>query len=127
MATLVAVLLFGCASHDGAYSPDCIAYEGDKISLSDGQFVWEKFTDSVVVDDNGNVVNQHPGYPLQGTYRVDGQMLYLDAASGDSPASMHLQQHNHRRYLLTAEQFAAWEKNGQHADCVLVLGGRRDD
>ena len=47
MTTLIATLLFGCASHDGTYSPGCIAYEGSKISLSDGQFVWEKFTDSV--------------------------------------------------------------------------------
>ncbi len=53
MATiLIACLLVGCVSHEGTYSPACIAYAGSKINLTDGQFVWEKFSDSVVVDDD---------------------------------------------------------------------------
>ena len=67
---LIAALLFGCVSHDGTYLSECVAYEGSSIKLSDGQFVWERFTDSVVLDDAGNDVNQHPGYPLQGSFRV---------------------------------------------------------
>ena len=126
MTTLIAVLLCGCASHEGTYSPSCIAYEGSNVSLSDGKFVWEKFTDSVVVDDAGNVVNQFPAYPLQGTYRIEGQALYLEAASGETVANMYLRQHNERQYLLTAEQFEAWEKTGHDVACALVLGGYLD-
>ena len=120
---LIAVSFCGCASHEGTYSPSCIAYEGSNVSLSDGKFVWEKFTDSVVVDDAGKVVNQFPAYPMRGSYRIEGHTLYLEAASGESLANMYLRQRNERQYLLTAEQFEAWEKAGQAATCALVLGG----
>lgn len=120
---LIAALLCGCVSHDGTYLPDCQAYAGSSIELSDGQFVWEKFTDSVVLDDAGNVVNQFPGYPLHGSYRVAGQTLNLQAASGESLPKMYLQRHHNRQFLLTAEQFETWEATGKHEDCALVLGG----
>ncbi len=126
MTTLIAVLLCACASYEGTYSPDCIAYEGSNVSLSDGKFVWEKFTDSVVVDDAGKVVNQFPAYPIRGSYRIEGHTLYLEAASGASLANMYLRQHNERQYLLTAEQFEAWEKTGHEVACALVLGGHID-
>ena len=123
MTALLAALLCGCVSHDGTYLPGCPAYAGSSIKLSDGQFVWEKFTDSVVLDDAGNVVNQFPGYPLRGSYRVAGRTLNLQAASGESLPKMYLQQRDERHYLLTAEQFETWESTGKHDDCALVLGG----
>ena len=123
VSVLIAVSFCGCASHEGTYSPSCIAYEGSNVSLSDGKFVWEKFTDSVVVDDAGKVVNQFPAYPMRGSYRIEGHTLYLEAASGESLANMYLRQRNERQYLLTAEQFEAWDKTGQAATCALVLGG----
>ena len=123
LTALIAVLLCSCVSHDGTYLPGCPAYAGSSIKLSDGQFVWEMFTDSVVLDDSGNVVNQFPGYPLQGSYRIAGQTLYLDSASGESMTNMYLRQHDERHYLLTAEQFETWETTGTYAPCALVLGG----
>ena len=108
MTTLIATLLFGCASHDGTYSPGCIAYEGSKISLSDGQFVWEKFTDSVAVDDAGNVINPFPGYPMEGSYSIKGKALFLDAGSGESSVDMYLQEDRKRVYMLTVEEFEAF-------------------
>ncbi len=124
--TLIACLLAGCVSHEGTYSPACIAYAGSKINLNDGQFVWEKFTDSVVVDDDGKIVNQFPGYPMHGAYRIDEQMVYMDSASGEPMENMYLQRHDDRYYLLTAEQFDAWEKTGEYAECALMLGGSPD-
>ncbi len=121
MTAVVVALLFGCVSHDGTYLPGCQAYAGSSIKLSGGQFVWEKFTDSVVLDDAGNVVNQFPGFPLQGSYRIDGQTLNLEVASGESLPKMYLQQRDKRHYLLTAEQFETWESTGKHDDCALVL------
>ena len=115
----LAVMLSGCLSHDGTYLPGCIAYAGNKITLSNGQFVWEKFTDAVVINDDGEVVNQFPGYPMRGSYRIEKQMLYLQPNSGDQVPVMYLQQHENRFYLLTADEFAAWEKTGNYADCTL--------
>ena len=123
MTTLIATQLLACASHDVTYSPGCIAYEGSKISLGNGQFVWEKFTDSVAVDDAGNVKNPFPGYPLRGSYRIKGQVLSLDADSGRSLANMYLQEYRQRDYLLTAEEFETWERTGTVGACALVSGG----
>ncbi len=120
-------MLAGCVSHEGTYSPACIAYEGSKIRLNNGQFVWEKFTDSVVVDNNGQVVNQFPGYPMRGAYRIDGQTVYMDTAAGESVENMFLHRHDDHYYLLTAEQFAAWETTGEYAECALMLGGSPGD
>ncbi len=125
--SLIAALLFGCVSHEGTYSPDCIAYAGSNIILDDGQFVWEKFTDSVIVDEGGEIVNQFPGYPMHGSYRIDGQTLYMESDAGDSMDKMYLHRRDSRQYLLTAEQFEAWETTGKHADCALMLDGNPED
>lgn len=124
---LIAALSFGCVSHEGTYSPDCIAYAGSNVQLNDGEFVWEKFTDQVVVDDDGEVVNQFPGYPKRGTYRIDGQTVHLESNTGESLENMYLQRRDSRQYLLTAEQFEAWGKTSDYGDCTLMLGGNHDD
>ena len=120
---VIAGLLAACVSHEGVYSPACVAYAGDSIELRNDRFAWEKFTDSVVIDDNGDVVNQFPGYPLLGTYSLDGQTVMMESAAGESLANMYLHQHNDRLYLLTAVQHEASERTGQYAECALVLGG----
>ncbi len=125
--TLIACLLAGCVSHEGTYSPACIAYAGSTIRLSDGQFVWEKFTDAVIVNDDGEIVDQFPGYPLRGTYRIDGQTVTMESASGEAMENMYLHRHDDRYYLLTAKQSEALDKTGKYAACALMLGGRPDE
>lgn len=127
LCTLTAILLFGCVSHEGTYLPDCIAYAGSNIILDDGQFVWEKFTDSVIVDEGGEIVNQFPGYPMRGSYRIDGQTLYMESAAGETMDKMYLHRRDSRQYLLTAEQFEAWQATGEHAECALMLDGNPDN
>jgi hypothetical protein len=124
---VIAVCLSACVSHEGTYSPDCIAYAGSNISLNDGQFVWEKFTDAVVVDEDGKIVNQFPGFPMRGSYRIEGQFVLMESAAGDAMEKMYLHTRDNRQYLLTAEQFDAWQKTGEHADCALMLNGDPDD
>ncbi len=123
---LIAFLISGCVSHEGTYSPDCIAYAGSNISLSDGQFVWEKFTDEVIIDDDGEIVNQFPGYPMQGSYRIEGQTVHMESDAGDLAIKMYLHRRDNRQYLLTADQFEASENTGKHADCALMLGSDPD-
>ena len=120
---LVSVLLVACKSYDGVYSPGCVAYEGSRISLSNGDFVWEKFTDAVVLDDDGNTVNQFPGYPLMGTYRVEAQNLIMESETGDTLPDMYLQKKDENLYLLTAAQLKFLGETGDFPDCPLVLGG----
>lgn len=127
ITVLIACLLTACVSHEGIYSPGCAAYAGSNIELQNGRFIWEKFTDSVVVDDEGEIVNQFPGYPMQGGYRIDEQAVIMETAAGEALANMYLHQRGERRYLLTAEQNEAWKKTGEYSDCLLVLGGNSDN
>ncbi len=123
----MAVMISGCVSHEGTYSPDCIAYAGSNVSLSDGQFVWEKFTDEVIVDDDGEIVNQFPGYPMRGSYRIEGQTVYMELDAGEPIEKMYLHRRDNRQYLLSADQFEAWANTGMYADCALMLDGDPDD
>lgn len=122
IVALTAVVSIGCAPYEGSYAPDCIAYEGNRIDLNDGRFVWEKFSDQVFVNDDGEVVNQFPGYPMTGTYRIDGKSIHMESDTGAPVQSMYLHQRDKRHYLLTAEQSAELEKSGNYAECALILG-----
>jgi len=115
------ILISGCVSHDGTYLPGCTAYAGNKITLNQGHFVWEKFTDEVLVGEDGEVVNQFPGYPLEGSYRIDGQMVQMEALSGETLDTMYLQNSGEQRFLLTADEFASWQQEGKRHDCALQL------
>lgn len=126
VAVIVVVFtLAGCNSHEGLYAPSCVAYAGDKIELRDGQFIWEKFTDALIIDDDGNLVNQFPGYPMRGSYSVDGDTVLMEAESGEALENMYLRQHGDRYYLVTAAQFEEWKSAGKYGECVLILGGNR--
>lgn len=118
---VAACLLAGCLSHEGTYAPSCIAYAGSTIELREGKFVWEKFTDQVIVGEDGEVVDQFPGYPMRGSYRVDGEIVYMESSSREPVPAMYLHRHGDSYYLLTADQNASWEKTGEYAECALML------
>jgi len=120
---LIACLLTACAAHEGIYSPACMAFAGDRIELRNSRFSWEKFTDSVVVDDNGETVNQFPGYPMLGHYRVEGQTVFMETAAGKALANMYLHPVDDRLYLLTETQHETAQQRGEIDACALVLGG----
>ena len=122
--TLMAIFLFSCKPYEGNYSPDCVAFEGNKVELSEGRFLWEKFTDQVFVNDDGEIVNSFPGYPMEGAFRIDGQSVYLKSDTGASVQTMVLHERNKHHYLLTAEQFAELESSGTFPGCALVLDAR---
>lgn len=119
-------MLSGCLSYEGTYLPGCIAYAGNKITLSDGRFVWEKFTDAIAIDEEGEIVNRFPGYPMRGSYRIENQTVYLQADSGDQMQGMYLHRHGDSYLLLTANEYADWEKTGNYADCTLQLAEKSE-
>lgn len=120
---VVACLLPACASHEGTYAPDCVAYAGDRIRLEDSRFVWDKFTDEIRVDDAGRKIDPFPEYPVRGRYRIDDGRVVFEAESGKELPEMHLRSEGGRSWLLTAAQLAAWEETGASPDCPLILGG----
>ncbi|MDJ0908641.1 MAG: hypothetical protein QNI99_05585 [Woeseiaceae bacterium] len=120
---LSTVLLVACTSFEGAYSPSCAAYEGDRIVLEGGVFTWDRFTDAIPVDDEGNPIDPTPGYPVQGSYSHSRGVLSLETDSGDTLDGLFVRQHGGRYYLLTDEQIEHLDSSGEIPECALVLGG----
>jgi len=118
---LVCALAGACASSEGTYAPGCTAFAGSQVELRGGRFTWQKFTDTVLLDEERSVVNQFPGYPKTGTYRIDGQTVYLETDSGESMENMYLHRNGSRHLLLTGEQQRAWQESASYGDCVLTL------
>ena len=131
MKTTIALLLTtmacvaGCATDSGVtgtYAPSCVAFEGSTIELSDNRFTWDKFTDEVRVDDDGNTVDPFPGFPVEGVYTVEDDVVRLVTDVGELAAELHLVQRPGQVYLLTGAEFRAWRQDGTVPDCALLLG-----
>lgn len=118
---LVGGLTAACASHDGTYSPACAAYAGSVIELRRGEFEWTKFTDQVIVDSHGERVDQFPGYPMRGTYRIDRQSVSMTSSDGRALDSMYLHERDGETYLYTAAEYDALQATGEAAKCPLRL------
>jgi hypothetical protein len=115
----------GCANQadiTGTYLPSCVAFAGNRIELSDGRFSWDKFTDEVRVDDSGNIVDPYPGFPMRGTYAIEGDVLRMTTEAGELAGEMHVVRRPGQVYLLTASEFDAWERDGAVPACALLLG-----
>lgn len=118
---LAGVAVAGCAPYEGRYVPDCTAYAGSIISLHDAQFVWERFTDQVRIGDDGQPIEPFPGYPKRGSYRKEGDALYLETAGGESVETLHLHEDGETFRILTVQEQQTWERTGEYPRCVLTL------
>ena len=115
----------GCAADTniaGTYSPSCVAFEGNTIELSEGRFTWDKFTDEVTVDEAGNELDPFPGFPVRGTYVVEDDTVRLTTDVGELAGEMHMVRRPDQVYLLTAEEFESWQRDGEVPKCALLLG-----
>jgi hypothetical protein len=122
LTTCAAISIAACASHNGVYSPDCIAFAGDRIELDNGNFVWDQFTDQVRVNDAGEVIDRYPDYPLSGRYEMHGERITFHASTATELPDRYLVERKRQTYLLTAEQHEAWAATGDIASCALMLG-----
>lgn len=114
----------GCATEAnlaGTYTPSCIAFEGNTIELSDSRFTWDKFTDEVSVDDAGNKIDPFPGFPVRGTYVIEDDVVRLTTDVGELAGEMHLVRRPGQVYLLTGDEFEAWERENTVPACALLL------
>ena len=115
------VLVGACKDIDGNYFPACRAFAGDTIKIVGDTFVWDKFTDAVEVDDDGNTVDPYPGYPAEGSVSRDGHKLSFAAGGGIELPDMFMQQCDGRPYLLTADENREFDKTGKCGRCSLAL------
>lgn len=113
--------LIACSSLEGMFEPACIAYEGDKIRLTDGRFEWQKFTDQKMLDEHGEVVDAFPGYPKLGRYEQSDLQVRFFADDGSQLDDRYLFHDQQRVYLLTWEQNEAVLNGGRLPACALRL------
>jgi hypothetical protein len=97
-----------------------MAHSGNSITLDGGRFVWDKFTDQVLVNDAGEVVDQFPEYPLRGRYRVEGDTLHFESYTGEPLPTLHLQREGDKTYLLTDKQLTSWHPPSTRPTCPLI-------
>ena len=116
-----ALCLVGCASYEGLYAPSCLAYSGSEIRLSNGRYVWTKFTDQVVVDEHGDQVDPFPGFPREGAYAKQGNRITLGAGASGESETMYLIEHGGEVFLYTAAEAEAFEATGERPACALQL------
>ena len=101
MVICATALLASCAAKiEGVFEPACIAYEGDRITMLDGRFEWRRFTDHVIVDDEGNRVDPFPGFPMSGTYEVRDERVSLLPDNGADASERYLLNHRGDLYLV---------------------------
>ncbi len=121
-----AMLLTACASSpEGVFEPACIAYSGDRIELGrglgKGRFEWDRFTDAVSVDNEGNRIDPFPGYPKAGRFETDGERVSFRADDGTALDERYLLDHRGRTWLLSYEQNEAVLDGEAMPNCALVL------
>lgn len=128
MRNLVAVLianafaLSGCASHEGLYEPDCAAFEGETIELVAGQFVWQRFTDQVVIGDNGKPVDAFPNFPKRGAYKKSGNDIVLAPDEGNGTQERRtIKRIADETYLLSEAEHQSYLEQGSMPRCALRL------
>ena len=121
VCVLTVFLLAGCKQLEGTYYPGCVAFEGDRVVLQDDRVTWDRFTDQIIVDGDGNTTDPFPEYPKTGRYDVDGDLLHLHFEGDDIARSLHIRRHDDRVLLLNAQEFADWQRTGEYNSCILTL------
>jgi hypothetical protein len=120
---LLAAFSGGCrsASIDGEYLPGCLAFAGDSMRLDDGVFTWDRFTDQVSVDANGNVIDPFPAHPLRGRFELVGSVVSYSAVGGTLPPFIRWIDVDGVHYLLREHEFRSWQDDGTLPPCALVI------
>lgn len=119
----VILLLTGCPteSADGRFLPACTAYAGDSLTLANGRYTWDKFTDAVQVNADGKPVDAFPAYPQSGSFDIDGERIVFTADDSSTPPFVNVVRSNDGIFLLTGKEFSAWQKSGDLPACALAL------
>ena len=115
------VVLTGCRAIEGTYSPSCVAFAGDSISLREGQYSWNKFTDERRIGPDGKVVDPYPDYPKTGAYELDGDGVRLLEDGGGVLATWYIHEEDGRLILLSQSQQDVWSSEGVYPNCPLAL------
>jgi hypothetical protein len=117
---IVAGSLFVCAcAGPVTYAPGCMALAGDRIEVNGTRFVWDKFTDALRVDDDGNRIDPFPDYPRKGRVESTGKRLRFVDDGGSLVGEFVGYRIDGERFLLTVDEYDAVQAGARVPDCAL--------
>ena len=122
---IASLILIGCRTVDepleGSFAPACTAFAGDRMSLREGQYSWNKFTDEIRLGADGEPVDPYPDFPKTGAFEVEGNAVRLLDEGGSLFGTWYLHNREDQVLLLNQSQQDAWSTSGTYPDCPLAL------
>ncbi len=103
----------------GLYTPSCDMYEGETVDLQHGAYVWDRFTDTRSIDDEGNLVDSFPEHPMSGGYTRQAAKVSLQLTSDDAVRDYILLPVSGSAYLLTQKEYESFLASGEVVSCAL--------
>ncbi len=116
---LAGLFLSGCRDQTVIFEPACIAFSGDRITITADQYIWDRFTDARSVGDDGQLVDPYPDYPKTGPVVRAGKQLTFADGAGATIAIFHIHEQDGIRYLLRDEEYKRVASGGALAECAL--------
>ncbi len=115
----ICLVLGACASQDGLYEPRCIAYEGDRVSLSEERFEWHKFTDQREIDKQGEIIDPFPGYPKAGTFENHAGRIAFHPDDGSIIADHFVVEYLDEWFLMPQTEHQQFLIENEISSCAL--------
>lgn len=121
VVSLIAALLLlaACSTHSGVYSPNCLAHEGDTIVLAESRYEWRRFSDQIIIGDDGNPVDTASKFPQHGDYSISEDSVKFVADNSAEISHRTLMRADGDVFLLTRDEFSAMKSTGEVPDCAL--------
>ena len=116
---IITISLAGCRSQTIVFEPSCIAFSGDRITLSAAGFDWQRFTDARRVDDAGKLVDPFPGFPKSGRVEREGSRVTLLTEDGAAAAVFYIYRFGGEQYLLPEVDYEVAVGSGRVPKCAL--------
>ena len=117
--TILSLFLVACANHNGIFEPACMALEGERFELRNGTYSWQRFTDQIDVDEEGNRIDPFPGFARTGLYTVEQGRVYLKDSDGQTLTERYMREYDSELYLLTKEQHDHILSGADMPECAL--------
>ncbi len=119
IALSMALVLGACANQDGLYEPRCIAYEGDRVSMLENRFEWQKFTDERAIDANGEIIDPFPGYPKVGSFESRMGRVEFRPDDGSAIDDHFIVEHLEDWYLMPQDEHQLFLTADELSSCAL--------
>lgn len=111
--------LAGCRTEPVVFEPACIAFAGDRITLSGDGFRWERYTDAREINDAGKRIDPFPDFPRSGRIERDGARITLLPDDGAEAAEFFIYRDDAEQFLLPEVDYERAVANGTVPECAL--------